>query len=219
MTDVSAAGTAKSRWGRWARRFALGTIVITLVLACGAAFRVWQVARADDRVHSDMILVLGAAQYNGTPSPLFEDRLAHAKELYDEGVASSIVTSGGSRAGDAYSEAEAGARWLIARGIPRGHTLAVPHGGDTLDSVRAVATAAGERGWRSAVVVSDPWHSLRARTMASDSGLAAWSSPSHQAPFVPGKVQAGYILRETGALLYYRLAKTSADDIGRTGNR
>ncbi|WP_199435112.1 YdcF family protein [Qaidamihabitans albus] len=202
----------------WLRRGLLGLALVVALVVGGTAFRVWYVARADDRMHADAIVVLGAAQYNGTPSKIFEARLSHAKDLYDEGVARHIITSGGSRVGDAFTEAEAGVRWLVDNGVPREDTTAVPEGSDTLRSLRAVSAEATARGWNSAVIVSDPWHSLRAGTMARDVGLDAWTSPTHSGPIVQTReTQAKYIFRETGALLYYRLSKNPADDIGGTG--
>jgi uncharacterized SAM-binding protein YcdF (DUF218 family) len=93
----------------------------------------------------------------------------------------------------------------------------VPEGSDTLGSLRAAARKAADRGWRTAVIVSDPWHSLRARTMADDLGLDAWTSPTHSGPIVQTRqTQIRYILYETAALLYYRATKSSADGIGIT---
>ena len=89
------------------RRVVLGTVLVALVLVGGTAFRVWQVARWDDKRPVDVVVVLGAAQYDGGPSPIFAARLRHAHALYEEGLAGQIVTVGGNRAGDAFTEAEA----------------------------------------------------------------------------------------------------------------
>ncbi|PXY28401.1 hypothetical protein BAY60_14730 [Prauserella muralis] len=195
-------------------------VLVAVLVVGGTAFRVWHVARADERPAVDAIVVLGAAQYNGTPSKIFEARLSHAKDLFDEGVAPRIVTSGGSREGDAYTEAEAGKNWLVASGVPAQSVLAVGEGNDTLRSLSAVADRLRGGGWNSVVIVSDPWHSLRARTMAEDAGMEAWASPTHSGPIVQTReTQARYILRETAALLYYRLSKNPADYIGGTGLR
>ncbi|HKS45999.1 MAG TPA: YdcF family protein [Amycolatopsis sp.] len=202
----------------WVRRGLLGTVLIVVLVIGGTALRVWQVARVDDRAHADVIVVLGAAQYNGEPSPIFEARLRKAKQLYQAGVAKTIVTTGGSRTGDRYTEASAGAGWLVRAGVPQTSTLAVGEGSDTLGSLRAVAGEVLARGWHTAVLVSDPWHSLRARTMADDVGLDAWTSPTHSGPVVQTRqTQFMYIYRETGALLFYLLTKTPADDVGGTG--
>ncbi|WP_344415877.1 YdcF family protein [Amycolatopsis minnesotensis] len=201
----------------WVRRAVFGTVVVLALVIGGTAFRVWQVARVDDRASADVIVVLGAAQYNGKPSEVFQARLLHAKMLYETGVAKTVVTTGGNKAGDRFTEADAGAKWLREAGVPRASTMVVGEGSDTLGSLRAVAAAVEKRGWHSAVVVSDPWHSLRAVTMADDSGLDTRSSPTHSGPMVQTRErQAMYIYRETGALLFYLLTRSPADEIGGT---
>ena len=96
----------------------VGAVLVAAFLVGGTAFRVWHVARADDRRPVDAVVVLGAAQYDGEPSSVFAARLRHAEALYEQELAPRIVTIGGSRAGDAYTEAEAGRRYLIDRGVP-----------------------------------------------------------------------------------------------------
>ena len=200
---------------RFLRRLVLGVLLVGALVVGGTGFRVWQVAREDARDRADVVVVLGAAQYNGNPSKVLEARLNHAKKLFESGVAEHIVTGGGRRAGDNYSEADAGARWLIAHGVPRDRVIEVDKGGDTLGTLQAVADEVRARGWHSAVIVSDPWHSLRARTIAADLGLDAWTSPTHSGPIVQTRqTQFHYIVRETGALLYYRATKAPADGIG-----
>ncbi|MEJ3652585.1 YdcF family protein [Actinomycetes bacterium KLBMP 9759] len=199
----------------WFLRVVAGGLLLGVLVVGGTAFRVWQVARFDDRVPTEAVVVLGAAQYDGDPSSIFASRLRHAETLYRSGLAPRIVTAGGGRAGDAYTEAEAGRRFLIDRGVPARDVIAVGEGSDTLESLKAVAARATQDGWRSALLVSDPWHSLRARTMARDAGLSAWTSPTRSGPVVQTReTQARYIVRETAALLYYRLTHASVDSSG-----
>jgi uncharacterized SAM-binding protein YcdF (DUF218 family) len=155
-------------------------------------------------------VVLGSAQYNGVPSSIFAARLEHAKNLYEAGVAPVIVTVGGKETGDRFTEAEAGRDYLANAGVPRKSLLAVPTGVDTLESMRAVSSAFNQRGWRSAVLVTDPWHAMRAQRMAADSGMVAVSSPTRQGPAVETRTtQFRYILRETAAYLLYRATGAS----------
>ncbi|MGH8881511.1 MAG: YdcF family protein, partial [Stackebrandtia sp.] len=108
--------------------------------------------------------------------------------------------------------AASGKNYLIDRGIPADQILAVQTGSDTLHSVEAVRAAMGERGLSRAVLVSDPWHSLRTRTMARDEGLSAWTAPTRTGPSVyTRESQFHGIARETGALLWYQLTHFSAD--------
>ena len=197
---------------RWTPRLVAGALLMALLLVGGTAVRVWQLGRVDQRSPTDMILVLGAAQYDGRPSPVLEARLRHALALFEEGVAPRIVTVGGGAPGDQTTEADAGERWLVEQGVPAVDVLAVDEGRDTLESFEAVGGVARSRGWESAVVVSDPWHSLRSRTMADDVGLDATTSPTKSGPVVQTReTQFRYIVRETGALLYYHLTHGSSD--------
>ena len=188
----------------------IGRVVAAAVLAfalliSSTALGIWWTARQDSRPRSDAIVVLGSAQYNGVPSSIFEARLEHALTLYEDGVAPVVVTVGGKKAGDQFTEAEAGRDYLANAGIPSDALLAVPGGVDTLESMRLVAAAFRERGWTTAVLVTDPWHAMRAERMAEDSGMEAESSPTRQGPAVQTRTtQFRYILRETAAYLLYR---------------
>lgn len=176
---------------------------VLVVVSTGVA--IWWTARKDAQPRSDAIVVLGSAQYNGVPSSIFEARLEHAIDLWRAGVAPVVVTVGGKATGDEFSEADAGREYLADAGIPTDDLLAVPEGVDTLESMRVVAAAFAERGWSTAVLVTDPWHAMRAERMAEDSGLAAASSPTRQGPAVQTRAtQFRYILRETAAYLLYR---------------
>jgi len=200
---------------RWLVRGVLGGLVALVLVVGGTAFRVWQYGRIDDRQHADVILVLGAAEYNGKPSPILQARLDHAAALFKQGVADQIVTVGGRKPGDQYTEAEASDFYLTSYGIPGSHVLAVNSGNDTLNSMRAAADVLHDHGWNTAVLVSDPWHMYRSETMARDSGIDAWTSPTHSGPAVQTRqTQFEYIARETAAMLYYRFTTAPADDIG-----
>jgi uncharacterized SAM-binding protein YcdF (DUF218 family) len=189
----------------------VGAAVLALVLlVVSTALAIWWTARQDARPHSDAIVVLGSAQYNGTPSSIFEARLEHASRLYQQGVAPVIVTVGGKKSGDQFTEAEAGRNYLAQNGVPSDALLAVPQGVDTLESMRVVAAAFRDRGWKSAVLVSDPWHVMRAERMAADAGITTAASPTRQGPAVQTRAtQFRYILRETAAYLLYRATGAS----------
>jgi len=184
----------------------VGAAVAAVLLLAGATgLAIWWTARQDDRPGSDAIVVLGSAQYNGVPSSIFEARLEHALALYTDGVAPVVVTVGGKAEGDQFSEAEAGRQYLLEAGVPEDALLAVQEGEDTLESMRAVAAVFDERSWRTAVLVTDPWHAMRAERMATDAGMDATSSPTRQGPAVQTRTtQFKYIVRETAAYLLYR---------------
>src|SRR4051812_7570329 len=141
-------------------RVVAAAVLAFVLLVSSTALAIWWNARQDSHAASDAIVVLGSAQYNGVPSSIFEARLEHAVALYEDGVAPVIVTVGGRATGDEFTEAEAGRDYLADSGIPADALLAVPEGVDTLESMRAVSTVFGERGWVSAVLVTDPWHAM-----------------------------------------------------------
>ncbi|MDQ1627157.1 MAG: hypothetical protein QOI54_901 [Actinomycetota bacterium] len=193
-------------------RVVTGLLVLSLLLIVFVAGRVWWVARQDDRRVSDAIVVLGAAQFDGRPSSVFTARLAHASDLYRADVAPRILTVGGRRVGDRFTEAQAGKRWLTQHGVPAKRIVAVNLGVDTLSSVRAVSGTMRARRWSTAVVVTDPWHSLRTRTMARDVGIDAVTSPTRRGPAVRTRdTELRYIGRETVAYLCYKAFRRSID--------
>jgi len=198
------------RVGNLVSRVVAAAVLAAVLLIASTALAIWWTARQDSRPASDAIVVLGSAQYNGVPSSIFEARLEHAIALYEDGVAPVIVTVGGKADGDQFAEAEAGRDYLAGSGIPDEALLAVPEGVDTLESIRAVSAAFAERGWSRTVLVSDPWHAMRAERMAEDAGLDAVSSPTRQGPAVQTRTtQFRYILRETAAYLLYRVTGES----------
>jgi len=149
------------------------TIAFVLVLV---------MAQLDEREPADVIVVLGAAQYNGRPSPVLRARLDHALELWGEGLAPAIVVTGGVGRGDKESEAMVGRRYLLAHQVPDSALVVQPQGRSTQASMNAVAGWLGERGRRRAILVSDPFHMLRLRLEARRTGLHAYTSPTDTSP-------------------------------------
>lgn len=190
-------------------------VLLLCVLVPGfISFRVWHVARVDDRTAADAIVVLGAAQYNGVPTPVFQARLEHAAILFDEGVAPQVITVGGNQPGDVYTEAGSGRAYLTELGVPPLAILAVETGTNTVGSLDAVAQTVTDQGGDSVVLVSDPTHSYRARVMAQDVGLEARTSPTRHGPAVLTREnQLTGIVRETGAVLWYRYQRLAGSDV------
>lgn len=122
---------------------------------------------------TDAIMVLGAAQYDGRPSPQLAGRLDHAADLYTAGVAPTIVVTGGNIPGDRFTEAEASAAYLIDRGVPESVIVQVGEGNTTYDSVAAAVPVAETLGIEQVALVTDPYHALRARLITEELGLDA----------------------------------------------
>ena len=190
----------------------LAALILFVVVAVGVVavtgVPVFAEAHHDDasRIdHVDAILVLGAAQYDGTPSPVFAGRLEHAQLLYHQGRSSTVIVLGGSRPGDVSTEADAGRQYLIEHGVPSTAVIAEPVGSTTFESLRAAAAYMHDHGLRTAFLVSDPWHNLRIEKMASDLGIRGFASATwHSAARSEHNRLDGYV-RETFAYLYYRL--------------
>ncbi|MFG1857720.1 YdcF family protein [Actinomadura geliboluensis] len=197
----------RSPWFTVPVSIVLGLLAIAVLTPLTVGTRIWYQARQDERPRSDAIIVLGAAQYNGRPSPTLKWRLQHALELYRDGVAPAIVTVGGKAPGDNYTEAGAGRAWLIEEGgVPATKVFSVPVGRDTLESLKAVGAEFDRHHWSSAVIVTDPWHGLRSKKMAADQGIEAAASPTRSGPSVQTRdTQFNYIVRETGGYLSYVL--------------
>ncbi len=154
-----------------------GVIVYTISLVM-----VLVVSQQDERRPVDAIVVLGAAQYNGRPSPVFRARLNHALSLYREELAPLVVVTGGVGRGDTTSEAVVGRRYLVSHGIPKGAVVAQGEGRTTMASMSAVTAWLHTRGLRRVLLVSDPFHMFRLRLEARRTALEAYTSPTESSP-------------------------------------
>jgi uncharacterized SAM-binding protein YcdF (DUF218 family) len=180
-------------------------LVLTLLSITGSA--VWRAAHTDDssRVdHADLIAVLGAAQYDGTPSPVFEARLQHGATLFRLGFAPAVAVLGSGQPGDRTTEAEAGRNWLLQAGVPEDAVVALPQGSTTIESLRAAAEYMRDHDLATVFLVSDPWHNLRIRRMGSDLGMEVYVSATGRSAARSQWTRLGGYTRETFAYLYYR---------------
>jgi len=148
-------------------------MAVAVIAPVAAAVDVVASARSYDTTQTDAIAVLGASQYWGEPSPIFENRLDHAADLWRDGVAPFIITVGGKQPGDNTTEAEAGKAYLVASGVPADRVVALPDGTNTLESVEDVAATAKARDWTSITLVSDRAHLARSKAIAMALGLDA----------------------------------------------
>jgi len=184
-----------------------GAAFLGAALATGyTTYRVWAQGQKDEERPADAIVVMGAAQYDGRPSPIFAARLDHAVALFLAGKAPRLVLTGGKAAGDRTTEAAVGRAFAIEHGVPPEAILVEDRSRTTLESVRAVAALLKANGASSALFVSDRPHMLRVLRMAADAGITAWGSPTRTSPIendFGGRVVA--TVHELGALAYYFL--------------
>jgi uncharacterized SAM-binding protein YcdF (DUF218 family) len=186
-------------WARWALR--LGALVLAAAVVYGGVtfVQVWVASRRDEPAPAQAILVFGAAQYDGNPSPVLRARLDHAVELWREGVAPTIVVTGGRRPGDRFTEAGAAARYLHGQGVPDSAILREVQGHSSWESLAGAAAFLDDRGIEDVILVSDPYHSLRIEAMAGELGLNATVSPADTG------ASLGQLVRETAAVSVGRI--------------
>jgi uncharacterized SAM-binding protein YcdF (DUF218 family) len=204
-TDAPPATPDRARSKRRRRRIplwlkALIALLAALLLYLSVTFvKVWQVSRQDHARPANAIVVLGAAQYNGRPSPALAARLQHALTLYHAKIAPLVVVTGGRRQGDRFTEATAGYNWLRHRGVPGQAILKEVHGRSTWESLSAVSGFLRPKGMHDVVLVSNPAHGERLEQIASEVGLRAHVSPA------AGSASLSSLVRETGAVSVGRL--------------
>jgi uncharacterized SAM-binding protein YcdF (DUF218 family) len=180
-----------------------GLVVATAVIGY-AAFRIWDQGNRDDRPAADAIVVMGAAQYDGRPSPIFAARLDHAIDLFHAGVAPVLIVTGGKAEGDRTTEAASARAYAMRHDVPDEAILAEDQSRTTLQSIRGVAGLMRDHGLESAVFVSDPSHMLRVLRMASDEGIAGYGSPTRTSPLERDPMRrVDAIVHELGALALY----------------
>lgn len=170
----------RRQWS-WSRKVAVAVAAVAGLLLCYyliTLFQVMRAGRATDPEPADAIVVLGAAQYDGRPSPQLAARLDHALDLWNAGVAPVVMVTGGNQPGDRFTEAEASAAYLVERGVPAEAIMGEDEGHTTYESLEAAADQLLAADRRRVVVVTDPYHALRARLIAGDVGLDADVSPT-----------------------------------------
>ena len=177
--------------------------VLGVVYLAITYLQVWHASNQDNRGPADAIIVLGAAQYDGRPSPVLAARLDHAVELYEAGVAPRIVVTGGKREGDRFTEAASSYGYLRRAGVPDEVILREEGGDNTWEQLAAATRFLRDRGVTSAVLVSDDYHAYRLDRIAHEIGLRADVSPVD--PNLPTDERIRAMVRETAAVAAGRI--------------
>ena len=176
------------------------TVAVVMVFALwifsASAVLIW--SSRDEARPAQAIVVLGAAQYAGKPSPVLRARLDHALELWNRHLASLLILTGGTGSGDTTSEAAVGRTYARKHGVPDSAILVETEGRTTSESMRAVAGMLEVRGLQSALLVSDPFHMLRLRILARRFGFTPYTSPTQTSPISPNREERWkYIFSES----------------------
>jgi uncharacterized SAM-binding protein YcdF (DUF218 family) len=164
----------------WRRRTAQAGVLVISVLVAYALFsfwNVWSTGRSDQARAVDAIVVMGAAQYDGRPSPQLAARLDHVLTLWSDDLAPMIVVTGGNQPGDRFTEADASAAYLAARGVPDEAIVLEEEGASTFESLANVAELV-DGSVETVLIVTDPYHALRSRLTAEEVGFRAYVSPT-----------------------------------------
>ncbi|PYP66783.1 MAG: hypothetical protein DMD26_06720 [Gemmatimonadetes bacterium] len=170
-------------------------LILSWLMSLGAVM-LWE--RRDDARAADAIVVLGAAQYDGRPSPVLKARLDHAVSLWDRHLAPRLVLTGGMGDGDTTSEAAVGRRYAVKHGVPDSVILMETRGRTTAESVQRVAAMLDSLSRREVILVSDPFHMLRLSILARRFGLSPRTSPTRTSPISASKTESWrYALSES----------------------
>jgi vancomycin permeability regulator SanA len=183
------------------RRVISFILLLIIVIPLYVAGNIWYTAKNTTAEKSDVILVMGAAQFDGRPSEVLLARLNQAKSIFKAGLAPRIYTVGGGAPGDRTTEAAASKAWLIGNGISKTNVLAIAKGRDTLSSTKAYVEQMRKSNFASVVIVTDPYHCYRAIKMAKDRGIKSTCSAVGSGPAANSGIK--YLARETGAYLAY----------------
>ncbi len=159
----------------------------------------------DEARKADAIIVLGAAQYNGRPSPVLKARLDHALDLYTRGYAHAIITTGGYGPDPNFSEAHVSAKYLVQHGVDVTNIATEQGSGSTYDSIQAASGLMHAKGWETGLVVSDGFHLYRLKRMFADNGILAYTSPAPNSPIeVAASQRFWHSMREVLLFSAYR---------------
>lgn len=195
MREARAEG-AKARTG--ARTIGGWLVIMALVAWLASLVAVVAWGARDGARPADAIVVLGAAQYSGRPSPVLKARLDHAVSLWKGGMATWLVLTGGRGTGDTTSEAAVGRRYAVRAGVADSAILLEGEGRTTSASLQAVAGILRARGLHEAILVSDPFHMLRLQILARRYGLRPITSPTRTSPISASRTESiAYILSES----------------------
>ena len=185
------------------RRIITALIVLVIIVPLYVASQIWWTAHHPSIKESAAIVVLGAAQDNGKPTPILAERITQARLAYQAGLAPLIITVGGGQKGDLSTEAAASRNTLIAQRIPKKHVVSIPVGKDTLTSTVAYVSYMKVHHLASVIIATDPYHCYRAMTEARDQGIAASCAQAQSGPGSLKVTGLRSIFRETAAYLAY----------------
>jgi len=206
--DPTPHADVRSPGSRWRRVLLAGMLLGALLVGyyLVSLLQVYSAGRSDEARPVDAIVVMGAAQYDGRPSPQLEARLDHVAELWPQGIARLVVVTGGKQPGDRFTEAETSASYLIERGVPDEVIVREDAGSNSFQSLDRVSVLLDDQSpeANSVLIVTDPYHTLRSVLIAREVGLTAHGSPTTTSVVTGGRSFQRHVL-EAGGVAVGRL--------------
>jgi len=195
---------AASRVRFWIRILFVFCLLVTVELAW-TCWRITNQAMREELRPAAAIVVFGAAEYSGHPSPVYRARLDHAYDLYERGFAPIVITTGGSGGDPSYSEGGVGMEYLARRGIPESALVAETQGTDTAQSADRVSLILHRNGLQTCLTVSDADHQFRIKQILGSDGITAYAAPRPNSLPQTRWQRAQAVLREAGSYFLWRL--------------
>jgi len=190
---------------KWASLIGLAAVLLIVTYFVYLYRQIRDSAVRDEAQSAAAIVVMGAAQYNGHPSPVLKARLDHALELYQSHMAPAIITTGSYGSDLNVSEAEVGKQYLVQHGVVVSDIITEQGSGTTYDSIQAASEVLKAKGWTTILVVSDGFHLYRAKKMFADNGVMAYTSPAPNSPIeVEASQRFWHSIREVVLFSAYR---------------
>lgn len=184
QTELARKPSRKRIW----LRLSGATLLLVVIYTIATGLAVVRHSKKDETRQADAIVVFGAAQYAGKPSPIYRARLEHALSLFQRGVAPIVITTGGAGRDSNFTEGQVGRDFLLARGVPETQLIAETQGHDTQQSAQRVANIMRANGMKSCVAVSDGYHLYRIKNMLGREGVTVYGTPRPEArPTTAGK--------------------------------
>lgn len=198
-------GTKRERGRGWVRPLILSVSLALLAFYVATCFRIMAQSRQDEARPANVILVFGAAEYAGRPSPIFRARLDHAFGLFEKKLAPMIIVTGGAGGDPHFTEGTVGRDYLISLGVPERRLIAETQGDNTSESSERIAVIMRANGWKSAIAVSDDYHLFRIKRMLQSEGIDVYVSPRPNEVPVSHSSRALTVMREALSYLLWTL--------------
>ena len=197
--------SSRPRQGRWFVRLLVLALAALVLAVAVASYHIVREADSQHAYSADAIVVFGAAEYAGRPSPVYKARLDHAFTLFQRGIAPVVITTGGAANDPSFSEGGVGHDYLMRRGIPEPNLIAETQGSDTAQSAARVGVILRANGMRSCVAVSDQYHVFRIQKLLEHEGVKVYVAPRPDSR-PHGTWQRGVaVLREAFSYIAWRL--------------